>query len=189
MRAGCRVGSRRLASVSSSRHHNNRAALRPRLPGRAAGFRNVRGSRAIHHGLGGVVRCFDFLILDLSVGNPVPRLARRTQGVIKMADQTTTRPDALDHIAISVSNVAEAVAWYREHFNCTVRYQDDTWAFLQFANIRLALVIPEQHPPHLAFVTPEAERFGTLKPHRDGTRSVYVQDPAGNAVEIMAPYE
>jgi catechol 2,3-dioxygenase-like lactoylglutathione lyase family enzyme len=94
--------------------------------------------------------------------------------------------DSIHHVAISVPDVRAAVDWYRRHFHCTVSYQDDTWAMLDFANLKLALVIPSQHPPHLAFVHPEAEQFGTLKPHRDGTRSVYVRDPAGNAVEILA---
>jgi catechol 2,3-dioxygenase-like lactoylglutathione lyase family enzyme len=94
--------------------------------------------------------------------------------------------DSIHHIAVSVRDIPAAVSWYRRHFHCTVSYQDDTWAMLDFANIKLALVIPSQHPPHLAFVHPEAEQFGQLKPHRDGTRSVYVQDPAGNAVEVLA---
>jgi catechol 2,3-dioxygenase-like lactoylglutathione lyase family enzyme len=94
--------------------------------------------------------------------------------------------DSIHHIAISVKDIAEAVKWYREHFQCKVSYQDATWAMLEFANLKLALVIPSQHPPHIAFVHPEAGRFGTLKAHRDGTRSVYVRDPAGNAVEILA---
>jgi hypothetical protein len=66
-----------------------------------------------------------------------------------------------------------------------VNYQDDTWALLRFANIQLALVIPEQHPPHVAVLRPDAQRFGELVTHRDGTRSCYIEDPAGNAVEIM----
>ena len=101
----------------------------------------------------------------------------------------TTRPsarDPLDHVAISVRDVAQAVAWYTATFRCTVAYQDATWAFLEFANIRLALVVPEQHPPHLALASPRAAEFGALTTHRDGTRSVYVTDPSGNAVEIMA---
>jgi catechol 2,3-dioxygenase-like lactoylglutathione lyase family enzyme len=97
--------------------------------------------------------------------------------------------DALDHVAIPVTNIAEAVAWYTAQFRCKISYQDETWALLTFANTRLALVIPEQHPAHIAFVNPDAERFGTLKTHRDGTRSCYVTDPAGNQLEIMAPYE
>lgn len=94
--------------------------------------------------------------------------------------------DSLDHIAIPVDDIAASVAWYTRTFRCEVKYQDDTWAFLAFGNIRLALVIPSQHPAHIAFVSAEAEKFGTLKTHRDGTRSCYVTDPAGNSVEIMA---
>jgi catechol 2,3-dioxygenase-like lactoylglutathione lyase family enzyme len=94
--------------------------------------------------------------------------------------------DSIHHVAVSVDHIAEAVEWYKHHFQCKISYQDDTWAMLEFANMKLALVIPNQHPPHIAFVSPEAEKFGTLKPHRDGTRSCYMKDPAGNAVEIMA---
>ena len=94
--------------------------------------------------------------------------------------------DAIDHVAIAVSDVAAAVDWYRGQFRCEVAYQDDTWALLTFANVRLALVIPEQHPPHLGLVSPHAEDFGALKTHRDGTRSCYVKDTSGNAIEILA---
>lgn len=94
--------------------------------------------------------------------------------------------DRIPHVAISVSNVAEAVAWYTATFRCKVSYQDPTWALLDFANLQLALVIPEQHPPHIAFTHPHAETFGALKTHRDGTRSTYVRDPAGNSIELMA---
>lgn len=95
--------------------------------------------------------------------------------------------DNLDHVAIPVQNVATAVDWYTHTFHCDVRYQDETWALLGFGNINLALVIPAQHPPHLGFVSSEAEKFGDLKLHRDGTRSCYVKDPAGNSIEILAP--
>lgn len=93
--------------------------------------------------------------------------------------------DSLDHVAVPVTDVAAAVEWYRRHFRCEVKYQDPTWAFLTFSNIQLALVVPSQHPPHIAFVSPEAGKYGALKLHRDGTRSCYVNDPAGNAVEIL----
>ena len=102
---------------------------------------------------------------------------------------TQKRPvpsDRIDHVAIPVRDVASAVTWYTSHFRCAVTYQDPTWAFLTFDNIKLALVIPEQHPPHIAFTSEAAESFGTLTTHRDGTRSVYVKDSAGNSVEIMA---
>lgn len=94
--------------------------------------------------------------------------------------------DDLHHVAIPVRDVAKAVAWYTSTFRCKVAYQDATWAFLDFGNTRLALVIPEQHPPHVALKSPDAAKFGTLTTHRDGSRSVYVADPSGNAVEVMA---
>lgn len=94
--------------------------------------------------------------------------------------------DNLHHVALSVTDVARTVDWYTQNFRCRVSYQDPTWAMLDFGNIKLALVVSHQHPPHVAFVHPEAEKFGALKMHRDGTRSAYVTDPAGNAVEILA---
>jgi catechol 2,3-dioxygenase-like lactoylglutathione lyase family enzyme len=97
------------------------------------------------------------------------------------AKQLTT----LDHLAVPVSNVRDTVDWYTSHFDCTVKYQDETWALLEFANIRVALVLPEQHPPHVA-VLGDPAAYGQPKTHRDGTRSVYVKDPSGNNVEILA---
>lgn len=96
-----------------------------------------------------------------------------------------TAMDSIHHVAISVKDIAEAVEWYTKTFRCTITYQDDTWAMLTFSNIHLALVLPNQHPPHLGFTHPNAEMFGTLKTHRDGTRSTYIPDCAGNAVEIL----
>jgi catechol 2,3-dioxygenase-like lactoylglutathione lyase family enzyme len=93
--------------------------------------------------------------------------------------------DSIDHVAVAVQDVDSAVAWYKSKFRCTVDYQDKTWAFIRFNNVKLALVVPNQHPPHIALVSSDAESFGTLKTHRDGTRSCYVKDPAGNSVEIM----
>ena len=94
--------------------------------------------------------------------------------------------DSVHHLALAVTDVAVSVAWYQAHFNCAVAYQDATWALLKFANISLALVIPTQHPPHVGFVVDNAAAFGELITHRDGTRSVYVNDPDGNALEMMA---
>jgi catechol 2,3-dioxygenase-like lactoylglutathione lyase family enzyme len=99
---------------------------------------------------------------------------------------TAIHLDSIHHVAVPVQDVKSAVEWYTRTFQCRVSYQDETWAMLEFANMKMALVVPHQHPGHIAFVHPEAEKFGTLKPHRDGTRSVYVHDPSGNAVEILA---
>ena len=94
--------------------------------------------------------------------------------------------DRIEHVAIAVADVPSAVEWYTANFRCAVAYQDATWALLDFDNLKLALVIPEQHPPHVAFASPRAEKFGELTTRRDGTRSIYVRDPSGNSVEIMA---
>jgi catechol-2,3-dioxygenase len=95
--------------------------------------------------------------------------------------------DSIHHVAIVVHDIAQAVEWYRSMFACQIVYQDATWAMLKFANLRLALVVPHQHPGHLGFVTPRAKDFGPLKRHRDGTESIYISDPSGNAVELLSP--
>ncbi len=128
----------------------------------------------------------------LRAGRPVseqkPMLPGVDGGTVMTSDATETGDlDRLHHVAISVDDVASAVQWYRERFRCEIVYQDATWAMLQFANVQMALVVPGQHPPHLGFVTPRASQYGELRTHRDGTRSVYISDVSGNAVELMDP--
>ena len=48
--------------------------------------------------------------------------------------------EKIDHIAIVVTNINHAVNWYTENRDCKVNYQDDSWAELQFDNIKLAFV-------------------------------------------------
>lgn len=94
--------------------------------------------------------------------------------------------DTLDHVAVSVQDVADSVKWYTSRFKCRVVYQDATWGLLEFGNVRLAFVVPEQHPPHIAILG-DPKAYGEPKLHRDGTSSVYIQDPNGANVEILAP--
>ena len=93
--------------------------------------------------------------------------------------------DKIHHIAIQVKNIEESVNWYKENFDVEVSYQDKTWAMINFENTSLALVIPEEHPYHFAVETNEAESFGKLTKHRDGTASVYIKDIDGNNVEMI----
>jgi catechol 2,3-dioxygenase-like lactoylglutathione lyase family enzyme len=93
--------------------------------------------------------------------------------------------DTLHHAALRVKDVKAAVEWYTQRFRCVVEYQDRTWAILSFANVRLAFVLREQHPPHIA-VEGDPSLYGRPKQHRDGTSSVYLKDPDGNNVEILA---
>ena len=93
--------------------------------------------------------------------------------------------DKIHHVAIQVDDIKTAVEWYSSQFDIEVSYQDETWAMLKFDNLSLALVIPSQHPNHFAIESDDAARFGKLTQHRDGTASVYINDPFGNSVEII----
>ncbi len=93
--------------------------------------------------------------------------------------------DQLHHVAVQVSDIERSIAWYQARFDVEIGYQDATWALLRFANVSLALVQPAQHPPHFAVARSDAAAFGDLTPHRDGTASVYIEDPDGNAVEVL----
>ncbi len=97
----------------------------------------------------------------------------------------TEKPDRLHHVALPVDDIGAAVEWYRLHFDVRVIHKDESWALLRFTNIDLAFVLPSAHPPHIAAECADCGRFGPLSVHRDGTSSVYVQDPWGNAVEFM----
>jgi catechol 2,3-dioxygenase-like lactoylglutathione lyase family enzyme len=101
--------------------------------------------------------------------------------------QTGKKLDALHHVAIQVKDIERALKWYSENFNAEIVYLDETWAMLRFENIYLALVIPEQHPPHIAIEHEHAEAYGSLVKHRDGTESVYINDSEGNQLEMMKP--
>ena len=93
--------------------------------------------------------------------------------------------DKIHHIAIQVENIAKSVDWYKENFDITVSYQDETWAMIDFENTSLALVIPEQHPFHFAIESKDAGSYGELTEHRDGTASIYIKDIDGNNVEMI----
>ena len=98
------------------------------------------------------------------------------------------QPNALDqihHIAPQVQDIAQSIARYQANFSCAIAYRDESWAFLNFENISVALVLPNQHPPHFAITRDDVTPFGTPLPHRDGTSSVYIQDPDGNHIEML----
>ena len=101
-----------------------------------------------------------------------------------------------DHAAQVVPDIAATILWYSENLagaGVRVLYQDATWGLVEVGGTRLAFVTRDQHPNHLAWsVSPEelerlaALHSATVKPHRDGTRSFYLEAPGGNAVEIIA---
>ena len=89
----------------------------------------------------------------------------------------------VDHIAIESTDIKKSTEWYKKQFNCTVKYQDDTWALLRFDNISLALVSPGDHPPHIAVVDKNIAKVPSSKMHRDGIRYLYETDPDSNYIE------
>jgi catechol 2,3-dioxygenase-like lactoylglutathione lyase family enzyme len=99
-----------------------------------------------------------------------------------------------DHVAQVVPDIAEAVRWYQAHIpEVQVLYQDASWAFLEANGVKLAFVLRDQHPNHLAWnVNTEtlerlAAQYGAeIKPHRDGTRSFYLEAPGGTWIEIIS---
>jgi catechol 2,3-dioxygenase-like lactoylglutathione lyase family enzyme len=99
-----------------------------------------------------------------------------------------------DHIAQQVPDVAAAVTWYCDAVpGCRVLYQDASWAFVEARGTRLAFVKRGHHPSHIAWRVSDDEleqlaaRHGAeIKPHRDGTRSFYIESPGGQWVEFIS---
>ena len=95
------------------------------------------------------------------------------------------KKDIIDHLAVCTDNITKSVAWYKDNFLCGILYQDDSWAMLEFENIKLTLVLPEQHPFHFAILKDDVEKYGVPITHRDGSVSVYIKDRSGNNIEIL----
>lgn len=99
-----------------------------------------------------------------------------------------------DHVAQQVPDIAEAVEWQLATVpGSTVLHQDATWALVESGGAKLAFVLPDQHPPHLAFrVSDEelerlaAEHGAPIATHRDATRSIYLHGPGSLATEIIS---
>jgi len=98
----------------------------------------------------------------------------------------------MDHVAVPTRDIGGTVRYYVEHFGAVVLYEDKSWAFLRIGQGKLALVSPEQHPPHVALrvdlpaLQAAAAKAGKkIDMHRDGTQGIYVDDPAGNVVELI----
>ena len=67
-----------------------------------------------------------------------------------------------------------------------VLYSDETWGLLQIGQTKLALTVPSQHPPHVAFTVKELSDIpGVASVHRDGSISSYIEDPDGNSIEYI----
>ena len=100
----------------------------------------------------------------------------------------------LDHVAVVSREMAADIEFYaRLGFTVETRYGD--WAMLRDSAGRgIALLSPEgHHPAHFALRTSSRasvdalgkKMAGRVVEHRDGTVSIYVKDPSGNALEII----
>jgi hypothetical protein len=99
-----------------------------------------------------------------------------------------------DHLAQQVPDIAQALAWWQRTVpGATVLYADRSWALLEAGGAKLAFVVADEHPAHVAFAveSAELERLAaehglTIAPHRDGSRSFYLEAPGGHHVEVIA---
>ncbi len=98
----------------------------------------------------------------------------------------------MDHVAIPTRDIPATVDYYVQNFNASVLYHDKSWAFLKIGQGKLALVTPEQHPPHIALRVdlPSLQEAATkagkpIDKHRDGTQGIYLADPGGNVLELI----
>lgn len=99
-----------------------------------------------------------------------------------------------DHVAQQVPDIAAAVAWQlRAIPGSRVLHEDPTWALVESAGVKLAFVLPDQHPPHVAYRVGDAElerlaaQHGRpIALHRDATRSIYLTGPGGLQTELIS---
>ncbi len=99
-----------------------------------------------------------------------------------------------DHVALRVPDVAAALEWWaRTVPDARVVYADETWGLLEAGGAKLAFVVADEHPDHLAFKVSdlELERLArehgvVIAPHRDGSRSFYLDAPGEHHVEVIA---
>jgi len=99
------------------------------------------------------------------------------------------RLDRVHHVAVTVADLKKAIQWYQTSFFCTVAYEDERQAVLQFENIRVLLLLPSHEPTHLAFYRKDAKLFGELRKQRDGGQQTVIADPTGNMVKLVCSDE
>jgi catechol 2,3-dioxygenase-like lactoylglutathione lyase family enzyme len=99
-----------------------------------------------------------------------------------------------DHVALRVPDVAAALEWWRRTVpGAQVLYADESWGLLEAGGAKIAFVVAEQHPDHLAFKVSSAaldrlaaEHGVAISSHRDGSRSFYLDAPGDQHVEVIA---
>ncbi len=93
-----------------------------------------------------------------------------------------------DHAAICVKSISNSVEWFTSNLSAEILYCDETWAMLSVGNVKVALTLESQHPPHLGFKVDSLSDMPSgadVKKHRDGTSYVYKEDLDGNVIELI----
>ena len=99
-----------------------------------------------------------------------------------------------DHVAVESTSIERDIAFFQETLpGLQVLHSDPTWGFLSAAGVKMALVTPTQHPPHIAFRVDSRQELQDLAGrnnadiaiHRDNSESFYLQAPGGAWVEIV----
>ena len=95
-----------------------------------------------------------------------------------------------DHVAFTSKDIDRSVRWYTENLGADVLYQDDTWGYVQVADVKIAFVSPNQHPSHICFEVDDTYIGKYLsgkifKDHRDKSSSCYIRDIDGNHIEFL----
>ncbi len=99
-----------------------------------------------------------------------------------------------DHVAQQVPDVGAAIAWWQGTVpGARVVYEDATWGLIEAAGVRLAFVMADHHPGHLAWRVSDREleelaahHRAEISSHRDGSRSFYLDAPGGQSIELIA---
>ncbi|MEZ4544542.1 MAG: hypothetical protein R3C24_11700 [Cyanobacteriota/Melainabacteria group bacterium] len=97
--------------------------------------------------------------------------------------------DAIDHLALEVDDIVVPWHRYQERFGAKFFIKTPPgrcWS----SQSQTGFCCKERKsiPPHLGIVRDDAEKYGKLKQHRDGSRSCYLKGPGGNVVEVLTPY-
>ncbi len=112
------------------------------------------------------------------------------------AGESTFEATEIDHVALSVTDIARSRAFYEKHLGLTVMTEGERSCFLRCGDNFVALfkaAEPRMH--HYCYAVEEYEagravkrlQAAGLSPRRESNR-VYFDDPDGLVVQVAAPY-
>jgi lactoylglutathione lyase len=110
-----------------------------------------------------------------------------------MTDGMRVRALGINHVALEVGDVEEALAFYGQVFELTLRGRSDSQAFVDLGDQFVALAQGNGEPAgtqrHFGLVVEDKDvvraRLQELGLSHDGGRRLRLHDPWGNVVEIV----